>query len=126
MQILFIREFLSRSTNSTNSFGTAPPVTINLVHPGLCYSPGTAKVIFPIRILLSIVGRSTEAGSRTFVNAACAGPETHGEFLNSDINVGVEPWILTEVGARAQRKVFEQTMKVLEKRAPGVATGVGV
>lgn len=62
------------------------------------------------------IGRSTEAGSRTLVYGACAGPGSHGEFMSDGQNQNVEPWIYTDTGRKVQQKVFEQTMRVLDGR----------
>lgn len=57
--------------------------------------------------------------------AAYAGPDSHGEWMSNGKNEDVEAWIYGEVGQRAQKKVFEQTMKVLEIRKPGIREAVG-
>ncbi len=64
----------------------------------------------------TIIGRSTEVGSRTLVYGACAGPESHGAFMSDGKNQEVEAWIYSETGKKVQKKVFEQTMRVLEGR----------
>lgn len=73
-----------------------------------------------------MIGRTTEVGSRTLVLGAAAGPTSHGEYLSDGENQAVESWIYTDVGKAVQRKVFEQTMKVLELRKPGVGHAVGL
>lgn len=105
------------------SKSSTSPVIINLVNPGLCKSalgrdnpnPATLKARF-----YSLLQRTTEVGSRTYVLAACAGSSSHGQFMSDGRNQDVEAWIYTEVGKRAQEKVFDQTMKVLEARKPGI------
>lgn len=77
-------------------------------------------------IMVFIVGRSTEQGARTLVHGASAGPGSHGEFMSDGQNQDVERWIYGDVGKRAQKKVFEQTMAVLESRSPGIGKGVGI
>jgi hypothetical protein len=120
IEVLFIRELVSRLKPSES----APPVIIDLVNPGLCYSnsgrdmPLSQRVVFGI--LRALLARSTETGSRTLVHGAAAGPTSHGEFMSDGQIQLVEKWIYEDVGKRAQKKVFEQTLMVLETRSPGV------
>jgi len=127
--VLFIRELVSR-LKSTNS--APPPVTINLVNPGLCVSNLVNERVtnFAIQAIVSfffgILARTTEVGSRTLVLGACAGPASHGEFMSDGVNQNVEKWIYGDVGKEAQKRVFEQTLRILETRNPGVGSAVGV
>lgn len=57
---------------------------------------------------------------------ASAGPESHGEYTSDSEIQKVEEWIYSDMGKRAQKKVFEQTMKVLETRKPGLGKEVSV
>jgi hypothetical protein len=77
-------------------------------------------------IVYKIIGRTTEVGSRTLVLGAFAGPTSHGEYMSDGKNQDVESWIYTDMGKGAQKKVFEQTMKVLELRKPGIGHAVGL
>lgn len=128
LEVLLVRELVSRISAAKSP---APPVIINLVSPGLCTSttldrgaPRSFQIIsFIVGLLL---GRSTEKGARTFVLAASAGPKSHGEFMGDGHNQDVENWIYGDVGKRAQKKVFEQTMRVLETRKPGVGQALGL
>lgn len=105
-----------------------PHVTITLVNPGLCKTnlqgdaAGAMKVMMAITQFL--IARSTEKGSRTLVAGVTAGPESNGEFMSDGKNQEVEPWIYTEAGKKIQTKVFDQTMKILEKREPGIGASV--
>lgn len=124
IEVLFVRELVSRINFSKSA---TPPIIINLASPGLCTSTtlNRGPSSLPEKVLTSIVGlllgRSTEKGSRVFVNAASAGPTSLGQFICDDCtNHDVEAWIYGDVGQRAQSKVFEQTMKVLETRKPGI------
>jgi len=73
-----------------------------------------------------ILDRTTEVGSRTFVIGASAPPSSHGEYMADGKNQEVESWILTDLGKKAQVKAFEQTMKVMEMRSPGIGASVGL
>lgn len=41
-------------------------------------------------------------------------------------NEEVEKWIYSDTGKKAQVKVFEQTMEVLEARRPGIGADSGL
>ena len=126
LEVLFVRELVSR----LNDKSSKPPVTIDLINPGLCATniaegDSLGYQIF-ILILCWTIASSAEVGSRTLVHGASTGPESHGEYMNDGQNQDVEKWIYEDVGKRAQRKVFEQTMKVLETRMPGVGKAAGL
>jgi hypothetical protein len=108
----------------------APPrVIINLVTPGFCSTSfGSDGKPFPllVRIIRGILDRTVEVGSRTLVLAASAPATSHGEFQADGKNQDVEVWIYGDVGRRVQGKVFEQTVRVLETRYPGVMRGFGL
>lgn len=126
MEVLFVREFVAR----LGSTSTAPPVIIDMVNPGLCKSSLLRDPPLHLRIVLSlmslILARTTEVGSRPLVLAACAGQESHGEFMSDGFNEKVEGWIYGNVGKQLQEKVFEQTLKILEQRKKGVAKSAGL
>lgn len=129
MQILFTRELVSR-INASNF--PSPSVTINLVNPGLCVSTLSARNEKPLGarvfewLICAVLARTTEVGSRTLVLGACAGPASHGVYMSDGHSQVVEPWIYEDVGKRAQKKVFEQTMKIIEKRKPGLGAAIGL
>ncbi|CAG8952808.1 hypothetical protein HYFRA_00009053 [Hymenoscyphus fraxineus] len=129
IQILFLREFVSRTSAQME---TSPLVVINMVNPGLCVSTlatrgETSAVMRAIgTIAYKIIGRTTEVGSRALVLGAAAGPTSHGEYMSDGENQAVESWIYSDMGKAVQQKVFEQTMKVLELRNPGIRHSVGL
>lgn len=130
LEVLFVREFVSRISDAKSSSRVPPPVIIDMVNPGFCISSLDRDQNRVVQIITFIarrlIGRSTEQGSRTLVYGACAGPASHGEFMSDGQNQEVERWIYSDVGKRAQKKVFDQTMKALEARSPGVGKAVGV
>lgn len=122
MEVLFTRELVARLGPSTR-------VIINLVNPGLCTSNLGRDSVNPpavLRLVRFILDRTTEVGSRTLVLGASAPASSHGEFQSDGANQDVEAWIYGEVGQRAQRKVFEQTLQVLEARKVGIAREAGL
>ncbi|PYH83251.1 NAD(P)-binding protein [Aspergillus uvarum CBS 121591] len=129
IEVLFTRELVARLSDKQDTIvGDTPPVIINLVNPGLCASdlargepPSTLA-----RIARWIFERTTEVGGRTLVLAASAPKSSHGEYQNDGENQNVEDWIYTEAGRRVQRKVFEQTLGILEERRPGISQEAGL
>lgn len=127
MEILFVRELVSRMDAQRTS---PPPVTITVVNPGMCKSdidrngnPFARAILWFIRLFLA---RTTEVGSRTLVHGANPGPESHGEFMSDGKIQEVERWIYSDMGKKAQVKLFEQTMKILESRKPGIGAEIGL
>ncbi|KAL2433852.1 Short chain dehydrogenase/reductase dmxR8 [Exophiala dermatitidis] len=135
LEILFVRELVSQLEAQAQSLSSPPTsrisgVVITLVNPGMCVSNLDRGMSLPMQTALSVfrfmLGRSTEVGSRTLVHGACVGPTSHGEYLSECQNEGVENWIYSDVGKGVQKKVFEQTMRVLEQRKPGLAAELGL
>lgn len=77
-------------------------------------------------MMFGLLARTTEVGSRCLVHAASADSSSHGEYMSDGKNQDVESWIYRDVGKRAQKKVFEQTLKVLEARRPGIGKEIGL
>ncbi|KAJ5557480.1 NAD(P)-binding protein [Penicillium frequentans] len=122
MEVFFTRELVARLGSSTR-------VIINLVNPGLCTSNldrNSGKSPAMLRLVRFILDRTTEVGSRTIVLAASAPASSHGEFQSDGANQDVEAWIYTEVGQRVQKKVFEQTLQILDARKAGIAREAGL
>jgi retinol dehydrogenase-12 len=67
-----------------------------------------------------LAARTPEEGGRTLVFGAYGGKETHGMYLD-DCAVGmVSPFIESEDGAKAQKKLWKELSAKLEKIEPGV------
>lgn len=63
-------------------------------------------------------------GSRTLVAAACAGEESHGEYM-PDCQVGeVSAWVRSEKGMETQKRVYDELMGILEGIEPGVTKNI--
>ncbi|KAI0903862.1 NAD(P)-binding protein [Ustulina deusta] len=126
IQLLCNREMVKRMSKNKPD---APHVTFNLVSPGLCVSNIDRKDgNWPLktRILHKILYRTTEVGARTLVHGTFAGPQTHGAYLVDCKVPPLEPWVVSDLGARVQLKTYEQTMAILEKRKPGLSAEVGL
>lgn len=128
IEVLLVREVVSRLQTSNSA---AREVVVNLVSPGLCKSELDRNANEPLiaRIIggffRAILDRKTDVGARIFVLAAYAGPSSNGEFLTDGIQT-LEPWFYEDVGSRVQKKVFEQTIKVLRTRKPGLGEEIGL
>ncbi|KAI1754134.1 NAD(P)-binding protein [Xylaria castorea] len=122
LQVLVLREVVKRLAKHKSDI---PPITFNLVSPGLCVTNidnKDGKYGLGMRLVHKVFYRTTEVGARTLVHATYAGPETHGGYLVDQRLPELESWILTDMGQRAQLKAYEQTMAILEKRKPGIAS----
>jgi retinol dehydrogenase 12 len=117
--VLFVRE-LAKHTSKT-------PV-ITLVNPGFCHSElvreATGVVAVFAYVFKALLARTTEVGSRTLLAGATAGQGSHGMFMSDGKNRQVEAWILTKKGAEVQKRVYEQTLKVLEEVEPGISKNI--
>lgn len=78
IQILYLRELCAKQAQ--------PRVVINIVNPGLCKSGISREstcVDYVFAVIAFLIARSTEVGSRTEVQAASAGMESHGQYLDN-------------------------------------------
>ena len=73
----------SRVNHETDSI--SPNIIINCMTPGACKSDfdrestGVGRIIS--NIMAALIGRTTEAGSRTLVAGVAAGAESHGSYI---------------------------------------------
>ncbi len=127
LEVLMTREIAARLKSGSDFL--AHPITINLVNPGLCSSGlrrEDARPSLIARLIYSILTRTTEVGGRCLVLAAAAPESSHGEFQSDGKNQDVEAWIYTSLGEEVQRKVWEQTVSILEARKPGILKAAGL
>ena len=80
LSIFSVRALAAKTQNKT------PPVAINVLNPGFCYSELTRNVgglmAWKFTMLKALFARSTEYGSRTLVHAASVGWESHGKYMS--------------------------------------------
>jgi hypothetical protein len=77
-------------------------------------------------ILKALLARSTEAGSRTLVHAASAGPESHGHYI-SDCKITLpSDLVMSAEGKTAQDRVWDELIQKLENIHPGILNKLGV
>lgn len=123
LEILGIRALSNLSPVSAES-----PVIINTIHPGLARSSilrdvtGVKGAIFGFMTWL--VGKSTEEGSRTLVIGASADASTHGQFMSEGKIKQPAPFVLSEKGAKAQAKFWEELTEKLEAIEPGITANI--
>ncbi|KAI5197491.1 NAD(P)-binding protein [Aureobasidium subglaciale] len=101
------------------------PVTINTMNPGFCYSELSREMDgIAFQIMLKVLARTTEVGSRTLVAAALASHDTHGQYM-SDCKVE-EPskFVRSEEGKKTQEKVWAELSAKLEEIVPGILSNI--
>lgn len=99
---------------------------MNLINPGLCHSELARDAGYGLAIMKFFLARSTEAGSRTLVHAALAGPETHGQYQNNCKNEEPAPLVVGGEGKEVQERVWDELASILEGIVPGVMRNIGV
>jgi NAD(P)-dependent dehydrogenase (short-subunit alcohol dehydrogenase family) len=132
LEVLLTRELVARLDAAGAVPRSTPPVIINMVNPGLCKSnlgvnkDNSQSLPLLARLGRRLLDRTTEVGSRTLVLAASAPTSSHGEFQSDGKQQDVEAWIYSDVGRRVQEKVWEQTVRILETRKPGILKEAGL
>ncbi|CAD6592413.1 MAG: hypothetical protein ASARMPREDX12_006073 [Alectoria sarmentosa] len=96
-------------------------VVVNHSNPGWVITEvmreWTGLKLFIFKIARTIFACSTELGSRTTVNAAEGGEETHGQFLD-DCTIGERSPLLQDQAV--QKRVWSELPEKLEKIEPGI------
>ncbi|KAF6222299.1 hypothetical protein HO133_001385 [Letharia lupina] len=96
-------------------------VVVNHSNPGWVITEvmreWTGLKLFIFKIFRTIFARSTEVGSRTTVNAAEGGEETHGQFLD-DCTIGERSPLLQD--KEVQKRVWSELAEKLENIQPGI------
>lgn len=121
LEAFIVNEIATRISSSSQ-----PPVTLNILSPGLCATELARNVHGIQRLFMTLqyklIARSMEVGARTLVHAAGAGPETHGKFL-SECEVHIMPMEAKLWGdeEELQKRIWSEVMMKLEKVAPGVS-----
>jgi NAD(P)-dependent dehydrogenase (short-subunit alcohol dehydrogenase family) len=113
MEIFIVREMAALRPSESY------PVTINTVNPGLCASELNREGVLMVRIIMGLLARTTEAGSRTLVAGASGGPETHGQYMDMCKVAPTASLVTSPAGEKAQKRVWDELMQKLESIAPG-------
>jgi NAD(P)-dependent dehydrogenase (short-subunit alcohol dehydrogenase family) len=98
----------------------AIPVTINTVNPGLCYSELSREGGWGFTVMLFLLGRTTEEGSRNLVYAAGAGAETHGQYVSDCAAAMPSEFVVSKEGYEVQNRLWDELCEKLEGIKPGV------
>ncbi|KAI9726927.1 MAG: hypothetical protein M1828_000275 [Chrysothrix sp. TS-e1954] len=127
LEVLAVRAMASQAAQ-TCAPGQSYPVTINAVNPGLCKSAlsreATGALKLNMTIMLALLARSLEVGSRTLVHAGLSGPESQGQYL-SDCNVRQpSEFVRSREGGELQGVVWRELVGKLEGIRPGVVGGL--
>lgn len=105
-------------------------VTVACLNPGLCDTSLFRNATWPISVFISLLvllfARTAEAGSRTLMAAAEAGPEFHGKYM-SDCKPCQFPEIMRrgEESEALERRVWGELVLILEAIRPEVTEVVG-
>lgn len=114
LEVLAVRELAPRIASSG--------VVLNMLNPGLCHSELARDSGWALWFLKLVCARSTEVGSRTLMAGAAAGKESHGAYMSDGkvANELLSPFVTSEEGAQAQKKVWRELGELLEKIVPGI------
>ncbi|KAK6544869.1 hypothetical protein TWF694_001549 [Orbilia ellipsospora] len=92
-------------------------VVVNSMCPGFVKtgfdvnSPGFIK--YPMKILRSLLARSTEEGARAIVLATITGPEGSGKFFTDGAVTPPASFLLTSEGQKFQKRMWDETQERL-------------
>lgn len=97
-------------------------VTLNFVNPGFCRSELLREMSGnpAVKLMVAVLARTTEVGSRTLVHAGYAGPETHGKYMSDCRITDCAKLVEGKGGAEVQRKVWGELERKLNEIEPGV------
>ena len=100
----------------------------NQVNPGWCISElvrysvasfgSIAKTV--LNLVMRVMCRTTEVGSRTLVHAGLSGPETHGKYMSNCRIEECAPLVQGKEGPEIQRRVWQELAEKLNEIEPGV------
>ncbi|KAH8649404.1 retinol dehydrogenase [Tricladium varicosporioides] len=108
--IFFVKQLATLSPVDANK------VIVNCVAPGLCQSELGQKehVNHAIKLMVKIIARPTEVGARTIVYGACAGPESHGQYVPDTKITPTAGLTKGEKGGELQIRVWEELKAKLD------------
>ncbi|KAI9656246.1 MAG: hypothetical protein M1821_004909 [Bathelium mastoideum] len=114
LEILIMREITAQHPQPY-------PVLLNLVNPGFCHS-SLMREVHVIGLVLKYVfgARTTEQGSRTYILATSAGPESHGKYMSDARIEDPSAFVRSDEGKETGRRLWEELSAKLEAIEPGV------
>ena len=117
LEVLALRQMVAEHCPNISKY----PVVINLINPGICHS-GLMRDAGSWQWILKwiMAARTTEVGSRTLVDAACKGPESHGKYLSDCEIEDPAPFVISAEGITTQKRVWKELSEKLEHIQPGI------
>ncbi|MCJ1372512.1 hypothetical protein MMC20_003737 [Loxospora ochrophaea] len=102
---------------------TTPRVIINDVCPGACRSDITRDfdnvLIRGVKsVVMPVLFRTAEQGSRTLVGATALGRESHGRYWTNDALPPPAETIASNDSERKARELFDEVVEILKERVP--------
>ncbi|KAH6696836.1 retinol dehydrogenase [Plectosphaerella plurivora] len=132
LQIMIVRQLAMAMRLSSKNDN----IIVTSIHPGLCSTDLFRSFALPLKIphqvILKIIARTPEMGSRTLLAAALSKDEaeadqktaTHGRFLD-ECAVGRFPdLMLGQDGEALQVEIWKELLEALEGIEPGVGTNL--
>lgn len=97
-------------------------VVLNMLNPGLCHSELARDAPFRFTVMKFFLARTTEVGSWTLVAAGVAGKASHGKYMTDGLvaDEALSPFVTSEEGQAAGKKVWKELRAILEGIQPGV------
>ncbi|KAM5342666.1 hypothetical protein ACJ41O_013632 [Fusarium nematophilum] len=101
---------------------------VNALHPGFCGTQLFRRIPFPLsqifKLVVAVLGRTSEMGSRTLLAAAFADGDTHGKFMMDSKLHDVPKIMQGEEGEKLTRRVWGELVELLEGIEPGVTRNI--
>ncbi|KAF8266228.1 hypothetical protein EI94DRAFT_1586455 [Lactarius quietus] len=119
LNILFVRELTKRLPANS-------PIIATAVNPGFCKTQLARHVPFArllvMMIMAALLGRTAEQGSRQLVWAAVGGTgrefDLRGAYVNKADIQDASDYVLSDDGAVAQRRIWEESIEILSRVDP--------
>lgn len=119
LEVFYCRELATRMQKQGK-----PDVTLNFVTPGLCQSELTREGSLQTEILKFFLARTAEKGSRNYLWATQAGPESHGKYIGNCRYEEVAPFVTSGEGVKTQGRIWDELSRKLEKIQSGIMANV--
>ncbi|KAI1318727.1 short-chain dehydrogenase/reductase SDR [Xylariaceae sp. FL0255] len=110
--VLWTRELAARVNKSK--------VLINCVNPGICSTSLYRSDPTPgIGVVLKLFGWSPAVGCHTLTDAATSHDDDQGAYLSEQRVTSPSDFVVSKEGQRVQTKIWDETIGVLVREAPG-------
>jgi NAD(P)-dependent dehydrogenase (short-subunit alcohol dehydrogenase family) len=100
-------------------------VIINTLNPGFCYS-GLHRHEHTgiIKIFLWAFGWTSVQGGHCLADALVRHQDSHGKYLSEQQETPPSSFVVSDEGEKVQKKIWDETLALLRKEAPGVDVSV--